>query len=203
MNGFEVEDIHTHCSENARAVLSVAPNGLSVLPENRLYSISLHPWYITPAAMSSFAEAADNRNDDKRWIAVGECGLDGLCPTLPDLQQQAFELSLVTAREYARPVVIHCVRRWGDLAAVVRRIWGMKGAVEAYEAGCPLIIHGFRKGVSLAQQLLEAGFCLSLGEYFQEEVACRIPSERLYVETDESGLTIGEIKEKVYLCRMR
>lgn len=202
INGFEVEDIHTHCPENARAVLSLAPDELSSLSSPRLYSISLHPWFVTSAAMDAFSEAAARRGGDGRWIAVGECGLDGLCPVSPELQEEAFELSLATAREYARPTVIHCVRRWSEISVSVRKVWGRKGAVAAREAGCPLIIHGFRKGVRLADQLLEAGFSLSLGEHFSGEVACRIPADRLYLETDESCATIGEIKEKVYLCRI-
>ncbi len=203
INGFEVEDIHTHRSGDARAVLSLPPDKLASLAGNRLYSISLHPWAVSPTAMLAFSEAAAERNGDRRWIAAGECGLDHLCTTPADLQEKAFELSLATAREYGRPTVIHCVRRWNELSVSVKRIWGVKGAAAAYEAGTPLIIHGFRKGLQMACQLLAAGFCLSLGEHFQKEVACRIPVDRLYLETDESGLTVGEIKEKVYLCRIR
>lgn len=203
INGFEVEDIHTHRVGDPGAVLSVAPDILPSLTPEQLYSISLHPWQVTPAAMDAFSMAVAERGNDCRWIAVGECGLDGLCSTSPEVQEKAFELSLVAARDYGRPTVIHCVRRWDGLLAVVRRVWGTKGAVAAYEAGTPLVVHGFRKGVQMARQLLSAGFSLSLGEHFQEEVASLIPADRLFLESDESRLTIGEIKEKVYLCRIR
>lgn len=203
INGFEVEDIHTHRSDDLGAVLSVAPDVLKSLAQEHLYSVSLHPWYVSLAAMDAFSVAVAERSNDRHWIAVGECGLDGLCTTSPELQEKAFELSLVAARDYGRPAVIHCVRRWDGLSAVVRRVWGAKGAAAAFESGTPLIIHGFRKGVQMARQLLSAGFSLSLGEHFQEEVACIIPADRLFLESDESQMTIGEIKEKVYLCRIR
>ena len=61
----------------------------------------------------------------------------------------------------------------------------------------PLIVHGFRKGPQLAQQLLDVGFHISLGEKFNPEVAKIVPSDRLWRETDESALDIQEIRQTI------
>jgi TatD DNase family protein len=196
-------DIHTHSAGRPDSVLSLPPAEVLGLPSaaKQLYSLSLHPWYVTRAMMADFERVVSERAEDSRWVAVGECGLDPLCETAPALQLEALLLSLGTAKTLGKPTVLHCVRRWDDLQATVRRVWGQQGAAEAFRHGAPLIIHGYRKGKALAQSLIKQGFCLSLGEHFQPEVGRLVPPERLYMETDESPLPIAEIRRRVEAAR--
>lgn len=67
---------------------------------------------------------------------------------------------------------------------IVNEVWSKDGASAASDAGCPLIIHGYRKGLVLAQELVRHGFYLSLGEKYNSDVAKQISSSNLYHETD-------------------
>lgn len=201
VGGFIVEDVHTHRAGRREAIVSLPPDALPDAGGDAPYSISLHPWHVTPALMATFRQETAVRAGDRAWVAVGECGLDALCATPMAVQEEAFRLSLATAHEAGRMTVVHCVRRWEAMMAMVRTVWGREGAEAARRAGAPIVIHGFRKGTTLAQRLVEAGFCLSVGERFQPEAVRQVPAGRLLVETDESEWNIGQIREKVYLCR--
>ena len=61
----------------------------------------------------------------------------------------------------------------------------------------PWIIHGFRGKPQLAQQLLNKGFYISLGEKFNPETVSIIPVDRLLFETDESPLNINKIIDNI------
>ena len=61
----------------------------------------------------------------------------------------------------------------------------------------PWIIHGFRGKPQLAQQLLNNGFYISLGEHFNPQTVTIIPTNRLLFETDESTLDINTIIENI------
>ncbi len=194
-----IEDIHTHTAGRPHSILSLSPADVLQLPTEAVqdYSVSLHPWYVDAAMLRVFEEVVACRADDARWRAVGECGLDALCSTPAELQRTALLRSLDVARALGKPTVVHCVRRWEELSTAVREVWGQRGAAAAMDAQSPIIIHGFRKGLSLAQSLLAQGFCLSMGEWFRPEVARIVPAERLYVETDESSRSIAEIRHRV------
>lgn len=187
-------DIHTHVGPCPEAILSlpvgrveavVAAN--AALPEaaRQCYSLQLHPWHLcSEADVFAFCATAHRLADDPAFVAIGECGLDGLCDTPPALQQKAFLTALHTARQMELPVIVHCVRLWGDMMRCVHQVFPeLRSDPEAWRRHL-VIVHGFRRGLPLAQQLLEAGFCLSLGPKHDPRVAQTLPSERLYAETD-------------------
>ncbi len=198
-----ITDIHTHTAGRRGAVLSMAPAEVWRLPADaeQLYSVSLHPWWVSAEALADFDRIVAQRADDTRWRAVGECGLDALCDTAPALQLEGLLRSLSAARDLHKPTVIHCVRRWEALFAAVKQVWGPQGATAALRADAPLIIHGYRRGLPLARSLWEQGYGLSLGEHFRPEVARAIPADRLYTETDESALPIEEIRRRIDAAR--
>lgn len=186
-------DIHTHTPGRPRSILSTpaAEVGSIILPppvaaagqdidgrgndpQLQYFSLELHPWHLTSSSVGEFRLALEHIADDPRLVAIGECGLDPLCDTPMTLQLEAFRAALSAARERRLPVIIHCVRLWAEMMAEVKR-----SGVEMP------IVHGFRKGPALAQQLLKAGFGISLGSRFQPETLAVIPADRLYRESDE------------------
>lgn len=180
-------DIHTHVPGRPNSILSIPPSEVegicasnALLPEaeRQYFSLQLHPWHVrSEADIDEFVRCADQHRDDPQLVAIGECGLDGLCATPLPLQEQAFLAALQVAQQLQLPVIIHCVRHWDRLLALTSSFkWG---------PDCPLIIHGFRKGPQLARQLLNAGFSLSIGTHYNPDAAALIPSDRLYHETDE------------------
>lgn len=181
----QLNDIHTHQEGRSDALLSLMP-GRDPIPAATPFSLSLHPWFLDEGSIGLFREALCRFQDHPLLMGIGESGLDNRCQTPLPLQHEAFLLSLQAARDLRLPLIIHCVGLWGEMQQDVRQVWGAQGAQVAYDADSPLIIHGFRKGPQLARQLLDAGFCLSLGQHFHPEIADLIPPERLFHETDEA-----------------
>ena len=65
----------------------------------------------------------------------------------------------------------------------------------------PWIIHGFRGKAVLAEEYLRHGFFLSFGEKYQEEALRIVPSDRLFIETDESMASIDALYERAAMIR--
>lgn len=116
-------------------------------------------------------------------LAVGEAGLDKLADAPMVLQVEIFRHQARLAEEVGKPLVIHLVKATDELLKVKR----------ALHPSNPWIIHGFRGKAVLAEEYLKHGFYLSFGEKFQEAALRRVPADRLFIETDESGVPVGEL----------
>ncbi len=101
------------------------------------------------------------------------------------ISQSRYQLEL--ARRYDLPVVLHCVRAFGEVMRELR--------------ACPppaAIFHGFIGSPEQARQALAAGHYLSFGERtFRSpktvEAMRATPLDRLFFETDDSETPIEEI----------
>ena len=122
-------------------------------------------------------------------LAIGEAGLDKLAQTDYVLQQEAFEKQAILAHEMGYPLVIHAVRSADEIIRFKRKM----------QPSNPWIIHGFRGKKELALQYIREGIYLSLGEKYQEEALRQIPSEYLFLETDESLIDIHSLYERAAL----
>lgn len=187
----ELKDIHTHQPGRADALLSLPPEK-AIAGYDLPYSLELHPWHLDPPQPSLteraeipqvalFLEAVEALRNDSNLLAIGECGLDNKCATPLSIQVEAFKTALSTAKELNLPVIIHCVGYWVEMMQCVTQVLGKK-----YDA--PLVVHGFRKGPQLAHQLLNAGFSISLGKYYNPEITSIVPTGNLYWETDENTI---------------
>ena len=190
----QFDDIHTHVMGNPRAVCSLPPEEAIILSrtsQDQPFSIMLHPWHICQYSghdlLSQFAEAVSACSSDERFVAIGECGLDSKCDTPLSDQIACFEQALLIARQYRKPVILHIVRMWDQLLLSTRRVFGQGGAATADAEGCRLIVHGYRKNLALAQQLVAQGYYLSLGSKFNPAVLTGIAPEKIYRETDETA----------------
>ena len=185
-------DIHTHTPGRPGSILSVSAEEVGVvvdanrgkpLNERQYYSIQLHPWHLTESSIATFNRAVEQYRDDPHFVAIGECGLDGLCDTPLDLQLSAFRTALQSAQSLGKPVIIHCVKLWSQVIAEAKPYMTLSQGKNGTTP--PLIIHGFRKGPQLARQLLDAGFSISIGSHHHPDILSIIPPHRLYHETDE------------------
>lgn len=175
-------DIHTHVAGRPDSILSIPPCEVEGI--HQYFSLQLHPWHLPhkpaelEAELSQFHNTALQLRQNPLFVAIGECGLDGHCETPLDIQQQAFVEALHVSRELNLPVIIHCVKLWSELLNIAKT-FPMADSDSRY------IIHGFRKGPQLAQQLIDAGFCISLGKHYHPDIPNLIPPDRLYHETDD------------------
>lgn len=155
-------DFHTH---------HPAREGCFALQQDVLTQ-GVHPWNATLESLA-FVPLRDV------W-AIGESGLDKLCSTPMDVQQIVFLHQVALSEELAVPLLIHCVKAIDEVVTLRKRT----GAKQ------PWIFHGFRGKPQQLRTLLDAGFFVSFGPYFNTESLCLCPLDRMLLETDDADLDI-------------
>lgn len=195
MEPFTYYDIHTHQppTDLSDGVVRCFNRivGREPLPEEKgshcLYSCGIHPWYIEAGAEAAQLEQLERMLAHPAVVFVGEAGLDKGIQAPFAVQKDLFEKQACMAERFHKPLLIHCVKAWGELLAWHRRLRPQ----EAW------VVHGFRKGAPLAEQLLHEGFILSFGESFQPAALQKAWEDgRLLLETDEASAPIEAIYEK-------
>ena len=182
-----------HCHDRSRyreAVINIYPD--EEIIEGAYHSVGIHPWH-TSKVDNSTIENLKYLASHPQIVAIGETGLDTLRGASLDIQTEIFLLHVTLSEQHQKPLIIHCVKAFNEIIALKKRL----------RPTMPWIIHGFRGKPQLAQQLLDNGFYISLGEKFNTETATIIPSNRLLFETDESMLNISSIKDNINKYRTK
>ncbi len=186
-------DFHTHHISNDPEIVGlynqiIAPDLAQELdlPEGQFRSCGIHPWYIEGEGISQWGRL-EAVAQSPEVLAIGESGLDRLAKTDWKSQIRLFEAQAQLADELGKPLIIHCVRAWDSLLACRKRI----------NPHVPWILHGFRGKAALAQQLIRQGFGFSIGFHYSIPSLRILPSDRLFLETDEGPADIRELYRRV------
>jgi len=172
-----IRDIHTHVlpEEPGTALVCIGcgPIPEGALEQGHVFSAGLHPWDVTGSDDEAF------RNLEQllvlpQVLAVGECGFDTLKGPSHELQEEAFVRQVELSERYGKPMILHVVR---DFDSVIRLRRQLKPAQ-------PWLIHGFRGGPEQMEQLYSNGILVSFGLKHNPEAVRRVPSDRLFLETD-------------------
>lgn len=116
-------------------------------------------------------------------IAVGETGLDYFRSTGDlDWQRERFRTHIAAAKQLKKPLIIHTRQAKEDTLAIMQQ----------EQAGHPGgVMHCFSEDWETAKQALDLGFYVSFSGVVTfknakelQEVACKIPLDRILVETD-------------------
>ncbi|WP_243349881.1 TatD family hydrolase [Parabacteroides sp. FAFU027] len=176
-------NLHTHQNGEHPAEVAVldCPSGKD-LPSS-FYSVSLHPWMLSPEKLDQAVDFIFQNHSDKNFIAIGECGLDKLCETSFDLQTRTFRQMIELSEQYEKPLIIHCVKAFDELISLKKE----------YLPKQPWVIHGFRGNPIQAKQLIQQGFCLSFGPKHNIETIKNVPLWAVFTETDDSDCSIDEV----------
>ncbi|HNV70572.1 MAG TPA: TatD family hydrolase [Candidatus Ozemobacteraceae bacterium] len=117
--------------------------------------------------------------------AIGEIGLDTMAESTPEQQEPQFIWQLQRAERHGLPVLVHLRGKWDHALRLLRQ----------HAPDVPWIMHNFCGSWEIAHLYLRAGAFLSFsgslcrpGARKTPEVARRIPSERILVETDAPDL---------------
>lgn len=181
-------DIHTHRTE-PNALRSIRLGTDAVPSGSSLFSAGIHPW--------------DSERADPQWLklletlpcaAIGEIGLDHAVAVDRTVQRELLVRQLEIARRRGLPVILHCVKAYNEILPILRPF------------DTPVIFHGFTGSEQLAGQVMKAGHYLSFGETaFRSpkttDALRGIPSDRLFLETDESAAGIGSVYERAAAIR--
>jgi TatD DNase family protein len=146
-------------------------------------SIGVHP-HEADAHPDLGAAALVAAANDRKVIAIGECGLDYFYDkSHRDAQRERFRAHIEAARATGLPLVVHTRDAEQDTAEILTE------AVAA--GGVRGVLHCFTSSAELARKALDIGFYISLSGIVTfknakdlQETAKTIPQDRLLVETD-------------------
>ncbi|WP_010254492.1 TatD family hydrolase [Myroides injenensis] len=191
-------DIHTHHIDkkvNDIAIINQYPlEANNTLP---YFSVGIHPWYINEKRIEEELSFMEKHLKLNNCLAIGECGLDKKTQTPLDIQIKVFTEQLLLAEKYKKAVILHVVSAYQEIIAIKKEL----------KLSIPLIVHGFNKNMQVAESLLKNGFYLSFGKALityskLSEVFISIPSDRIFLETDNSlDITIDEVYQKALTLR--
>lgn len=182
-------NVHTHHTQPVAGIISIGNlyKNFDVIDEGSLYSVGLHPWFITAASWEQQFETVKEKCRLENVVAVGEAGLDKVCATDFALQQTVFAAHIQLANEIQKPLIVHCVRAHAEALQLLKQ----------YNLTVPVLFHGFTKSKELALQLIAQGYYLSFGHGLLKEnlrtVLAAVPLEQVLLETDNSTASIQEI----------
>ncbi|MFD0894550.1 TatD family hydrolase [Luteolibacter ambystomatis] len=150
-------------------------------PDFVLPAYGVHPWKAHLAA-PGWEDRLHALLDRSPGAAIGECGLDRWVKE-PDIavQSPVFEAQLRLAREFDRPVVIHCLKAWQPLFESFGRMQPPRR----------FLMHSFNGSIETARRLIPLGAYFSFSGYFLQarkaevvETFRQLPPDRILIETD-------------------
>jgi TatD DNase family protein len=161
--------------------------------DNGCYALGIHPIYVPNAReddLRVLREQVAASMADKRFVALGEIGLDFFIPMLtePAMREKQiffFREQLKIARDFGLPVLMH-VRRSQDVV--------LKHARQLTPAGG--IAHAFNGSFQQAQAYIDLGFKLGFGGAMTftralqiRRMATELPLESIVLETDAPDIS--------------
>ncbi|MEG1587447.1 MAG: TatD family hydrolase [Bacteroidales bacterium] len=184
-------NLHTHHRDSDPtniAIHNVYPDQLSGCKELPApFSCGVHPWFINQDYLSQQIEQMSHLIRLPECVAIGECGLDKLCSVPMELQEIVFRKMINLSEQAQKPMIIHCVKAYDRLLDIRQKTKPIQ----------PWIIHGFRGNPVLAAQLIKKGLFLSFGKLFNSETVRSIPTEYLFLETDDQSFPIYLLYQQV------
>lgn len=149
--------------------------------EHLFASVGVHPDY--EDTVEPTVEDLVTRAQHPRVVAIGETGLDYYRLEEPlEWQRERFRVHIRAARETGLPLIIHTRAASEDTLRIMRE-------EKAHECGG--VMHCFTEDWEVAQGAMEQGFYISLSGIVTfknarvvQDVASRMPMDRLLIETD-------------------
>ena len=152
------------------------------------YALGIHPMYVERAEeddLERLRAAIPKALEDKRFVAVGEIGLDFFVPQLREgplreKQEHFYGEQLKIARDFDLPVLLHVRRSQDIILKYLRRITVPGG-----------IAHAFNGSFQQAETFIGLGFKLGFGGEMTytrslqiRRLAAELPIDAVVLETD-------------------
>jgi TatD DNase family protein len=145
-------------------------------------AFGLHPWWQAERS-EGWLGKLEALLQERPAAGIGETGLDRWMPAhdLPD-QIEVLRAHLELSRRLSRPISLHCLKAWPELAGVVR--------------DCPpsqrgFLLHSYAGPPEMIPQWVRVGAFFSFSPGFLHprkasvrRMFCEVPLDRLLVETD-------------------
>lgn len=178
-------DFHHH---NSRCKNGIYNLNFPDLPADSLFSAGIHPLTVSESTDEKW-EWLLKVSQHPNCAAIGECGLDARVSD-DVLQKEIFGRQTELANKLRKPIIIHCVRRFSQLPHFKRKV------------NVPMVVHGFNKKQSVANELRKHDFYLSFGKSLLQNVNLQLllkdlPLEKMFLETDAEEGSIDELYRTV------
>ena len=184
-------NIHTHKSQTGikNAVFNL--NLDEKCPDDGLFSYGIHPWDLDDAHFdaANALRLLEEKLQCPNVVALGEAGLDRLHKESFDRQMEVFENQIVLSKRFSKPIIIHNVKCNNEMIALRKKHKPTKA----------WILHGFNGTGQDVRQLVENGFCFSVGGALLHQdrkigkSIAEIPADRLFFETDMADIDVVDI----------
>lgn len=161
-------------------VLEISRRWPQVMP-----CLGLHPWFVRERSRGWLECLESFLNEGCRGL--GEIGLDRWVRDRDEIQQEeAFRAQLDLANRLGLPVMIHCLRAWGMLLAVLEEMGPPRAG---------MVIHAWGGAAEMVRPLVEMGaYCSFAGSVLDpahkraRAGLAAVPLDRLLVETDAPAM---------------
>ena len=183
-------DVHSHTQHSTSDTLVIRNQYPLTADTSEPFSVGIHPWFLNDfeAQWNALIPLAQHFNC---W-AIGECGLDKNVTSPLSLQQEIFLRHIELAESLELPLIIHCVKAYAEVIQLRKRTHSQQ----------LWILHGFRKNLKVAQELIAHGIAISFGtpllysDQLQEGFK-KISTEYRFFESDDSiqPLVIKQVKQ--------
>ncbi|MCF8372762.1 MAG: TatD family hydrolase [Bacteroidales bacterium] len=190
-------NLHTHDileNENELSILNLFPEKAEETIDqqpDRYFSVGLHPWQIDEPTVFSMIGNVEKWAQQPSVVAIGEIGLDRKCTVRFPVQEEVVLLQLKIAEKLNKPVIWHVVKAYSDVLLLKKKM----------NPTVPWILHGFNAKDEMTASLVKQGFYFSFGAMLMNEASKNaemlrlIPREKLFLENDESGISIEKMYE--------
>jgi TatD DNase family protein len=158
-------------------------------------SLGIHPWELDLLWELRFLQIQKESKSNPMVLAIGESGFDRIKGPEISLQKAAFYAQARWAKSLGIPLILHCVKSHDLLLEFLKN-----------EKNPPAIIwHGWNQKPELARQLLNFPVYFSFGKHILQKTGNatnwlkECPLERVFFETDDSGMEIETIYQAASL----
>ena len=184
-------NVHTHDETDEKNVFSIISYriGEDKVRTDIPYTCGIHPWDTMNVDINCIRPLINN---NENLYGIGEIGLDYYNGQKNrNIQILYFTKQLEIAVELSKVAVIHCVKAYDDMLAILADYMPkLRGA----------IIHSFIGDTVLAKKLTDMGAYLSFSPRSLKspktiEALKAVPADLIFIENDESGEDIIQIYE--------
>lgn len=191
-------DTHTHhLTESKEIILIKNYYPKDAIASDTFFSIGIHPWYIDLNTIETEFKLLEKHIKNANCIAIGECGLDRAIKFEYQHQKDVFIKQLNLAEKYKKPAIIHSVKAYQDVINIIK----------SEKITIPIIFHGFSKNQHIHSMCLKIPtFYFSFGKSLLNSITTQknllaTPLNRIFLETDDSHISIEEIYYKAALIK--
>lgn len=189
----EFWDFHTHQTGSKHSIFNQM--GLDSYSPSSLCSLGIHPWNLDINWEEKLIQIQEISKISLNVLAIGETGFDRIRGPEISLQKGAFYAQARWAKSLDIPLILHCVKSHDLLLEFLKN-----------EKNPPAIIwHGWNQKPELASQLLNFPVYFSFGKHLIQKTSnatkwlSECPLERVFFETDDSGMAIETIYQAASL----